>query len=244
MIPYEKLTIVRNRHRVRDLRLFRELVEAYFEGAEFASDNLPVDWEGARKARSKINQMLPRVMQIAHAARLDAPLATNTGPCPPVADVEILRNIFDARYADGGEQEILDVIDMAIGVYDASRSNAFVRTVNPFHYAFAALAFVATIPRRAFANLFLGTGSSRAPRLRKDEVKRLEAVVSRLADVEDLIETRFAELGDRQEQQFANNAEQLADLAERLDFAERALAQQRPIHRLEPPNENNAATPV
>ena len=37
MKPYDKLTIVRNRHRARDLRRFRELVEIYFERAEYES---------------------------------------------------------------------------------------------------------------------------------------------------------------------------------------------------------------
>ena len=146
MKPYDKLTIIRNRHRARDLRQFRELVEAYFEGSEYAADNLPVDWEGARNARSHINRMLPRVMQIVHAARLDATATGSDQPGPAVADVKVLRNIFNARYAEGAEQEILDVIDMAIGVYDASRFNALVRTVNPLHYTVTLLVYVAKIP--------------------------------------------------------------------------------------------------
>jgi hypothetical protein len=37
---------------------------------------------------------------------------------------------------------------------------------------------------------------------------------------------------------------QIEDLAERLDFAERVMAQQQPIKRLNAPNENDVATPV
>ena len=87
MKPYHKLTIVRNRHRARDLRIFRELVESYFEQAEYVADDLPVDWEGARTARSQINRMLPRVIQIVHAAELDAQTATTTDPGVTVAEV-------------------------------------------------------------------------------------------------------------------------------------------------------------
>jgi len=244
MKPYDRLTIVRNRHRVGELRRFRELVESYFEGSEYATDNLPVDWEGARRARSFINQMLPRVMQIVHAARLDAPAAGVGGAGPPVADVKVLRNIFNARYTDGAEQEILDVIDMAIGVYDATRFNALVRTVNPFHYTFSALAYIGRIPGRVVATIFHKAERARAPSLREEDVTRLDAVVSRISDVEDLIEARFAEMRDRQMQQYGENAEQLVDLAERLDFAERLLAQQRPAGHLKPRNENDVATPV
>ncbi len=243
MKPYDKLTIVRNRHRARDLRLFRELVETYFEQAEYVADDLPVDWEGARAARSHINRMLPRVIQVVHAAGLAAPTANITDPGPTVrADVEVIRNIFSVRYADGADQEILDVIDMALGVYDASYFNALARTVNPFHYAIRALAFVAKLPRRAFAGLW--PQRARAPRIRAEDVTRLEAVASRLAHAEELIEMRFADMRDRQAQQFAENAGQLAELHERLDFAERVLAQQRPINRLKSRNENDVVTPV
>ncbi len=244
MKPYNKLTIVRNRHRARDLHLFRKVVETYFERAEYHADGLPVDWEGAQAARSQINRMLPRVIQVVHAARLHVPTANTTDPGPTVADVKILRNIFGARYADGTEQEILDVIDMALGVYEASRFNALARTVNPFHYALSALAFVASLPRRGLTALGLWPQRARAPRIRPEDVTRLEAVASRLADAEGLIERRFAEMRDRQAQQFAENTGQLAELAERLDFAERVLAQQRPIAALKSPDENVVVTPV
>ncbi len=244
MKPYNKLTIVRNRHRARDLHLFRKVVETYFEGAEYYADGLPVDWEGAQAARSEISRMLPRVIQVVHAAGLGAPTATTIDPGPTVGEVEVLRNIFSGRYADGAGQEILDVIDMALGVYEDSRFIALARTVNPFHYAVTALAFVVSLPRRVFTALGLRSRRPRAPRIRPEDVTRLEAVASRLADTDELIEMRFAEMRDRQTQQFAENTRQLAELAERLDFAERVLAQQRPINGLESPDENVVVTPV
>ena len=51
MKPYHKLTIVRNRHRVRDLRIFRKLVEAYFQRSEYDTDGILVDWEETQAAR-------------------------------------------------------------------------------------------------------------------------------------------------------------------------------------------------
>ncbi len=244
MKPYDKITIVRNRHRARDLRRFRELVETYFEQSEYVADDLPVDWDGARAARSQINRMLPRVIQVVHAAGLHAPTATTTDPSPTVADAKVLRNIFGARYTEGADQEILDVIDMALGVYEASRFNALARTVNPFHYAVTALAFVLSLPRRGLTALSLWPRRARAPRIGAEDLARLEAVASRFADAEELIETRFGEMLDRQAQLFAENSRQLEELAERLDFAERVLAQQRPINRLQAPNENDVATPA
>ena len=244
MIPYDKLTIVRNRHRARDLRRFRGLVETYFEQAEYVADDLPADWEGARAARSQINQMLPRVIQIVHAAGLETPPANIVGSSPTIADPAVLRNIFGVRFADGADQEILDVIDMALGMYEASRFNALVRTANPFHYAISALAFVAGIPRRALMAFGLWPQHPRAPRIRAEDVARLEASASRMSDAEGLIEKRFAEMRERQARQFAENTHQLEELAERLDFAERVLAQQRPSPSLKSPAENVGVTPV
>jgi hypothetical protein len=244
MLPSDNITILRNRHRARDLRRFRVMVETYFERAEYVTDDLPVDWEGARAARSQINQMLPRVIQIVHAAGLNVRSASTTGPGPMVADVEVLRNIFSARFADGADQEILDVIDMALGVYEASRFNAMLRTINPLHYAMSLLGFVARLPRRGLRALGLWPDRSFAPRLRPEDITRLENVARQFADAEKLIETRFGEMRERQAQQCADNAGQLAELAERLDFTERILAQQLPTNQLEPPGEKDVATPV
>lgn len=244
MKPYDKLTIIRNRHRARDLRAFRELVETYFERSEVAMDDLPVDWEGARKARAQINQMLPRIVQIVHSAGLDAALSKSRSAGPSVADVRVLRNIFNARPSEGQDQDILDVIDMATGVYDATRFEALVRTVNPFHYTMTALAFIGRLPVRAFSAVFSRPRQDAVSNISQGDVTRLEAIVSRLADVEELIEMRFAEMREQQTLQYGENSEQLVDLAERLDFAERVIAQQKPQNRLKPPNGNQVATPV
>ena len=243
MKPYHKLTIVRNRHRVRDLRMFRERVEAYFERSEYGADGLLVDWEGTQAARSQINQMLPRVVQVVSAAGIGTP-ATATDPGIGLGDPDAVQSIFSSRYADTGGQEILDVVDMAIGVYEASRFIALARTVNPFHYAATALVFVVSLPRRFFTALGFRPWRSRTPRIGAKDVARLEAVASRLAHTEELIEMRFSEMHDRQVQQFAESARQLAELAERLDFAERVFAQQRPIKGLKSPDADVVVTPV
>jgi hypothetical protein len=242
MIPYDKLTFLRNRSRARDLRAFRELVDTYFERAERADQDSPVDWEAARAARSRINRMLPRVIQVVHAAGLAEP--AHTADLPLVTDVSILRNIFGARYADGADQEILDLIDMALGVYDSTRLSALLRTFNPFHYASRALGYVASVPRRALTALGLWPERSRGPHLRAEDVARLEAVASRLADVEGLIERRFAEMRDRQSQHLASYASQLEDLHERLDFTERVLTQREPLKRIKPSDGSEASTPA
>lgn len=76
---------------MRELRRFREAVETYFERSERDVNDVPMDWQGAQAARSRIDQMLPRI-------------------------VEVLQRIFSARLGDGLDQEIFDVLDTAVGV--------------------------------------------------------------------------------------------------------------------------------
>jgi hypothetical protein len=242
---YHQLTIIRNRSRVQELWRFRDMVEAYFARSERDEHGVPIDWEGAQAARSRINQMLPRIMQVVHAAGLGggARHPNTTNPTPVVGRVDVLERIFSASYANGLDQEILDVIDMAIGAYDADRFAAMIRTVNPLHYAGAMLAFVARAPRRLLAAIGLG-GSRRSPALGPADVARIEASAARLAEVEDVIDARIATAMDRMAQRHADDARQIAELTERLDFAERLMAGQSTPPRFPPPKPSGMTTPV
>lgn len=243
MKPYDKLTIVRNRQRARDLRIFRDVVDVYFERVEYDDEDLPLDWEGAQAARSQINRMLPRMIQVVEATGLGASPSHGTDPGLGIGNVEALRQIFSSRQAQRGGQDILDVLDMALGIYEDTRYAALARTFNPLHYAGTALAYVARLPRNIARAL--GFRLPRRPLARRgDEAGRLEAIASRLADAADSIEVRFDEMREQQAQQLAQNTAMLTELAERLDFAERVLAQQRPANRLPPPEEKRVVTPV
>ena len=245
MKPHDQLTIIRNRHRARELRLFRELVETYFERSERDVNDMPMDWEGAQAARSRINQMLARVIQIVRAAGVGGSAGTGaiTDPGPALGRVEVLQRIFSVRTGDGLDQEILDVIDMALGVYEGGRYLAVARTFNPFYYAGTALAFVARLPRRLLAALGLWPQPRRS-RLGAADPTGLESIVARLTEVEELIDTRLTAVQDRQAVRHAEYSRQLAELAERLDFAERVLSLSPPPKQLEAPRENDIITPV
>lgn len=240
MKPYHRLTILRNRLRARDLRIFRARVERYFEQFEYDPEEVSVDWETVRSARAAINRMLPQIVQIVEAADLGGSSGAAARNASSRA-AEILQNIFSEHDREGQYQEILDVIDMAIGVYDSSVFPALVRTVNPLHYVVSLLGFVAGLPRRALAALgLMGSGSAR---IRPGELSRLEAALFRLAGTEELIESRFAELKEWQSRMFADQTDRLLDVAERMDFVERVLAQQRAPQRIEP-GKKKESTPV
>jgi hypothetical protein len=246
MNPHDQITIVRNLHRSRELRQFRDLVETYFERSERDVNDVPMDWEGARAARSRINQMLPRVLQIVRAAGLGGGSisgATTDPGGPPVGRVEVLQRIFSARLGDGLDQEIVDVLDMALGVYEGSRVMALGRTINPLYYAAQILAFLGRAPRRMLAAIGLGR-SPRAIRSMGADPADLQSVVARLAETEDAIDSRMAEVLDRQALRHAEYSRELSELAERLDFAERMLARQDPSKRLQAPEQSKVPTPV
>lgn len=242
---HDQLTIIRNRHRARELRLFREVVETYFERSERDVNDVPMDWEGAQAARSRINQMLARVIQIVRAAGVGGAVGTSpiTDPGPALGRVEVLQRIFSVRTGDGLDQEILDVIDMALGVYEGGRYLALARTFNPFYYAGTALAFVARLPRRLLAALGLWPQPRRS-RLGAADPGALESILVRLAEVEEVIDTRLTAVQDRQALRHSEYSRQLAELAERLDFAERVLSLSPPLKRLEAPEERDIITPV
>ena len=244
MKPHDQLTIIRNRHRARELRLFREVVETYFERSERDVNDTPMDWEGAQAARSRINQMLARVIQIVRAAGVGGSVGTSaiTDPGPALGRVEVLQRIFSVRTGDGVDQEILDVIDMALGVYEGGQYLALARTFNPFYYAGTALAFVARLPRRLFVALGLWPQARRTRLGAADP--GLESIAARLAEAEELIDTRLTAVQDRQALRHAEYSRQLAELAERLDFAERVLSLSPPPKRLEAPQEHDIITPV
>jgi hypothetical protein len=80
---------------------------------------------------------------------------------------------------------------------------------------------------------FRRSASAAARRSTRRGSPELENVAARLAETEDLIDQRFAALQDHQAQQRSNQAGQIAELAERIDFVERVIRRtaQAGLHR-------------
>jgi hypothetical protein len=240
MLPYNRITILRNRARAHDLRTFRARVQRYFEQLEYEAEDPLVDREERQSARADINRLFPRIVQVVRAAELGLAAPPSSGN-PAGRAVEVLHDIFSPRYGPGVYDEILDVIDMALGVYDANLGAAWVRTINPFHYLMTALAFVAGLPRRALVAVGIlrpqmeGTGLW--------DRGRSDTTLSRPDATGQLIESRFAEMREWQSRLFADHANQVMELAERLDFLERVLAQRQPVEQLKP-GEKKQVTPA
>lgn len=93
MKRHDDLTIIRNRHRAREFWEFRALVNDDFARSARDPDGIPVDWEGVQAVRSRIHQMLPRVIQVVRAAGLEGPAAAHlmtTDPAPQLGQVDAL----------------------------------------------------------------------------------------------------------------------------------------------------------
>ena len=242
MLPWNKLTIIRNRYRASQLREFRKWVEVYFEQSARDADDVVFDLEGARAARSHLNRMLPRVIGTVRAAGLGGAPASIAATDPGLAlgGVDVLHRIFTVRDGDGVDQEIVDLLDMAIGVYDGDQAPALLRTFNPLHYAGRLLTFLGTGPRRFFAALGL-----RRQTVEEERIARLEALAARYADAERRLEIRFETIQDHHARHRGDQARELAELAERVDFVERVLAGPRPGRAIGSPREEpEVRTPV
>lgn len=242
MKRHDQITYLRNRFRAREVREFRALVEDYFARLAPDPDGMALDWEGAQAIRAQIHRRLPRILQVVRAAGLEGrrdPLATDPGPA--LGNPDVLQRIFSTRFADGGEQEIYDVLDMALGVYEGDRLVALGRTVNPFFYAAMLLGWVGRAPRRLLRTIGIGSRPSR--QALAAEVARLEAVAARFADVDDAIDARLEALQGHQATRLAEQIRRMAELEERLDFAERILARGQAADKL-PPAPRPRNTPV
>jgi hypothetical protein len=137
------------------------------------------------------------------------------------------------------DQEIFDVLDMAIGVYDGDLPQSLLRSINPLYYASRLVAFLWRGPRRFFQALGFGR---RRPILDEPRLIRLEAAAARLTEVDDLIDRRFAALQDHEARLRADQSRQLSEVAERLDFVERVLSRPESARRIAAPRTD--ATPV
>lgn len=194
MTPYDRITILANRIRVGALWRFRQLAERYFVRMVPDDTGLPIDWDGALAARAQLNRMLPQVLQIVRAAGLETTYPS-AGAIEP--RLELLANVVAFCDGDGREQDVLDLLDQAIGVYDADQMAAALRLVNPLHYAGIVVRYAAALPRRFLAALGI-TRTAPTPMLGAAEIARLEAVAARLVAVESALDLRIAAEVERQ----------------------------------------------
>jgi hypothetical protein len=156
MRKYNEIPIWENSKRIDFLIKFRNLVVEYFRNVEtFSSSGLdihffaePIENDIARQKRSEINENIDK----AYAIILAACMQTSITRYPPsavgghVIDIDIIASIFDFHNLNLNSDNVVDIIERALGVYKNDRINSFLRTIYPFYWIFLIINYITSLP--------------------------------------------------------------------------------------------------
>lgn len=145
---YTQIPIWENLRRGSYLQEFRKLVTSYFENTSY--DYLggeEVD-DKALKTRAEINKMSSLAGKFIQAAGISTKITHYPAPAVGgyVTNIDVIFNIFNLHNYDILPIHVIDDIDKAIGVYEADKSSAMVRTFNPFFWLGKLLSKISSIP--------------------------------------------------------------------------------------------------
>lgn len=150
MAYYKKITIWENRKRTELLVAFRNLVDTYFTNLEdYSHLGLdPHENEKAKKARREINMILDKM----HSVIILAGVSPTIYYSPPPAigglagTIDLIYNIFNLHHFEIKPENLLDLIDRAVGIYENDRLNAWLRTINPLFWLGLILDYIVSLP--------------------------------------------------------------------------------------------------
>jgi hypothetical protein len=162
-LPFSKIPIWENRYRLKVLIEFRRLLDEYAkiflkaEGIYASMFEYNRDDPALVQHRSWLNQRLPIAYRVV--------LLTGVNPVIRRYNVQydLLKNVFtDPSGKD--LQLAFDLIDQAMGVYQADKPAAWFRTFSPFFWFGLLADWIAEIPFRILRKLGLGAAdTSRGP---------------------------------------------------------------------------------
>ena len=150
---YTRILVWENKRRLNKLRKFRSLVIRYFNNSRVNLGGGRVEEPVAKEARLEINRLRDEIHSIILNLGID-PVFSWTPPSAVGGDeteIDLIQEIFDLDQFDIGPNNVLGLIDRAIGEYDSNRKSAFVRTLNPFFYLGRVLDTISDLP-------FIATG--------------------------------------------------------------------------------------
>ena len=145
---YTKILIWENKRRLNKLREFRPLMIRYFNNSRVGFGGGRVEDSAAKEARREINLLRDEI----HSIILNSGIDPSFSWTPPAAvgddetEIDLIEDVFNLDQFDIGPNNLLDLIDRAIGKYDANRKSAFVRTFNPFFYLGLVLDTISDLP--------------------------------------------------------------------------------------------------
>ena len=137
MKSYKKIPIWENSRRLNKLYEFRELILKYFDNSrlEWKVDGR-IEKDGARAARVSINRSMDELHDIVIYSGIN-PSITWTPP-PAVGgyrqNIDLIQDIFYLHAFSVEPNNILDVLDRSIGIYESNRVPSILRALNPLFY--------------------------------------------------------------------------------------------------------------
>lgn len=157
MVHHKKKTIFGNIYSIKKLNKFRILIDDYFKMTKSSGDEKEITFH-----RAEINKMLLCIENIVSEANVSLYVLGFPGEGyvpelgPSVGEkVSVLQYIFHLYMYHIPEQEVLDIIDKAIGVYSDDKITSIVRTLNPIFYSIRFLDFIFNTPFNLLKKLVL-----------------------------------------------------------------------------------------
>ena len=146
MNSYRDISIWENKRRLWALEQFHNDVLTYF----FKKERKDVDEAG--KAHQRINFAAIQALHIIRAAGINTAVTYSPPPATgrPAQHVDLISNILLLAEFNVPESvlevQLISFIEMALGVYQSDRTEAWVRTFNPFWWLFRGLLWFTRIP--------------------------------------------------------------------------------------------------
>jgi hypothetical protein len=144
-----QLTCWENRKRAEFLFRFRELIVTYFSNVQRHSRyGDPVENDVANVARSDINRFSQRALHYIYATGV--PTEVTQYPAPAVGGyvktIDVMVNVFNLSASSIPPQKVVDIIEQAIGAYEADYRSSIMRTFNPFFWIGKLLRAISAMP--------------------------------------------------------------------------------------------------
>ena len=120
----------------------------YFNNSRVNLGGGRVEESAAKEARREINRLKDEI----HSIILNSETTPSFSWTRPVAaggdetEIDLIDDIFDLDQFDIGANNVLGLIDRAIGEYDSNRKSAFIRMLNPFFYLGRVLDTISDLP--------------------------------------------------------------------------------------------------
>jgi hypothetical protein len=169
-LPYRKIPIGENRRRVKTLTQFRDLLRQFLQplgpDAVFVKDHI------TEERRRLINRAMPAAARFIRLAGLSSTVPDSKREYlsnrSKAAGIDAKLDLLDGflwQETPGLQQQAVDVVDQAIGIYNGNTSTAWFNTCNPFFWItrliewiadwiVQLIAWIAQLPVRIFSSIF------------------------------------------------------------------------------------------